>query len=106
MSDDIEDIIKERGYRYGSPDDFNEQLRLVWTGLLRRQLQPHVELSKGQCVAMMLAFKSIRCMNNVDYADSWIDAAGYATIGEMFSSTDIDRTLQLIKDHDERTKED
>jgi hypothetical protein len=106
MTDDINEIIKERGYRYGSPDDFNEQLRLVWTGLLRRQLQPNVELSKGQCVAMMLAFKSIRCMNNVEFADSWIDAAGYATIGEMFTDANIDRTLQLIKDHEERTKED
>ena len=112
MNDDIKDIIHERGLRYGSPKDFNDQLKLVWTGMLGRKLKPNESLSSGECVAMMLAFKALRCMNNENYADSWVDAAGYAHIGEMFatlSNEDINkltRTLQLIRDNEQRKQKD
>ena len=112
MSDDIKDIIHERGLRYGKPEDFNNQLKLVWTGMLGRKLKPNESLSSSECVAMMPAFKALRCMNNENYVDSWVDAAGYAHIGETFASlsnkdiTKLSRTLQLIRDNEKRKQKD
>lgn len=100
---DTKKIIQERGYYYGQPDKFFDQLSKVWGGMLQ---QP---LTASQCVAMMLAFKALRCHNNGSYIDSWVDAAGYADIGEFLNSADEkdynDLRLQLLKDDHKKQKD-
>ena len=106
MSIDTDEVISERGKHYGKPDDFFEQLRQVWGGLLMRKLRPHEALTREECVAMFLCMKGLRAFNNPNHLDSWIDAAGYADIGHALSNEKLKlkqiRTDQILKDAEER----
>ena len=106
MSIDTDKVIKERGYHYGIPADFFEQLSLVWTGLMKQKLKPGQKISKEECVAMFVCMKGLRAFNNTTHLDSWVDAAGYADIGHVLGEMKIEkdkaRLKQLLKDAEER----
>ena len=113
MSKSTEDVITERGVQNGRPEDFYEQLSDVRSGLLQRKFSKGKRLNRSECVAMMQAFKTVRCFNNINHTDSWVDAAGYAYIGELFSvmsEGEKIRLKKLIEDmdcwDDQRKKED
>ena len=76
----IEAILKERGNRYGP---FSGHAFIVQ--LLKYDMHEHPgwqRLSAAQKEALdMIAHKIGRILNgDPDYADSWIDIAGYATL--------------------------
>ena len=77
--DSITDLINEKGIDYGNPHYFFSQLAKVWSGLLDR------ELTASDCAVMMLAFKTVRLMNNGDIQDTYQDIQGYTKIVEILN---------------------
>lgn len=78
MEDVLEKILAERGANYG---DFFEQA--VISGRIKKIIfGPNVEFADDQREALeMIAHKIARIVNgNPNYADSWRDIAGYATL--------------------------
>lgn len=80
MSDEIGQILDERGSRYGafiSHAEISQHLKaVVYQGLNGR------ELAADQAEALeMICHKLGRIVNgDPNYADSWIDIAGYAKL--------------------------
>jgi hypothetical protein len=71
---EIAALLESKGQDYSEPNSFFVQLSHVWSGLLG------VEITPSQCVAMMLAFKSCRIINNPNHADTADDLVGYSLI--------------------------
>lgn len=76
----VDEILTERGKRYGN---FLEQsvISQYMTGILRNQ-EKWKDLRADQKEAIeMICHKLARIINgDPDYADSWIDIAGYAKL--------------------------
>ena len=83
---EIAQLLESKGEDYAKPDSFFVQLSHVWSGLLG------IEITPSQCVAMMLAFKSCRVINNPNHTDSADDLVGYSLI--------MTEMVQLQKDKD------
>lgn len=85
MEHNIDETLKERGLRYG---EFEDHARI--TVSLKEQMQkfrnakgiPYSRLADDQREALeMIAHKIGRILNgDPDYADSWVDIAGYAKL--------------------------
>lgn len=82
--DSIKDLINEKGIDYGDPHYFFRQLAKVWSGLLDHEVTP------SDCAVMMLAFKTVRLMNNGDIQDTYLDIQGYAKIVEILNDVEED----------------
>ena len=77
---DVDAILSERGARYGKFKDhanLAQQLKRVIFGF-----NPALRLENDQREALeMIAHKIARIVNgDPDYADSWVDIAGYAKL--------------------------
>ena len=82
MSDAIQDILTERGQRYG---DFtgHAQITMALKGVITTALEERDKtLADDQREALdMICHKIGRIINgDPDYADSWVDIAGYAQL--------------------------
>ena len=75
----VDELIHERGLRYGHPARFLRQLSKAWSGVT------DVDLSPQQCVVMMKIFKDIRMFNNTDDDDTQKDSKGYLKILEIIN---------------------
>ena len=75
----VDELIHERGLRYGHPARFFRRLSKAWSGVA------DVDLSPQQCVVMMKIFKDIRMFNNTDDDDSQKDSKGYLKILEIIN---------------------
>lgn len=77
--DDIDSILEERGSRYG---DFSGQAAIAQGIKHAMASEGWCELSWDQKEALeMIASKIARILNgDPNYADSWIDIAGYAKL--------------------------
>jgi len=78
--DKIEETLKERGSNYGA---FSENAGT--TQYIKRYFRAHIswkEMMPSQQEALdMIAHKIARILNgDPNYADSWVDIAGYATL--------------------------
>jgi len=76
---DIDKLIEEKGNDYGKPEYFFSQLAEVWSAMTGKHIRPI------ECVAMMIAFKNIRLINNPELEDTYKDLLGYSTIAENLS---------------------
>lgn len=76
----VEKTLEERGKRYGTFKD-HAAISQALTGMMRSR-QGWERLSDDQKEALeMIAHKIARILNgDSDYADSWHDIAGYATL--------------------------
>jgi hypothetical protein len=79
---EVNQILKERGSRYGAfitHAEVTQRLKVVAAEYLHRQGK---ELSFDQQEALDMIFHKIgRIINgDPDYADSWVDIAGYAKL--------------------------
>ena len=80
MAEDIAAVLNERGKRYGS---FKDHARITQAIKLSFIDSPNwLELADDQMEALqMIAHKIGRILNgDPDYADSWVDIAGYAKL--------------------------
>jgi len=73
----VDELIHERGLRYGSPDRFMTQLAEVWSSIVG------VKISPQRVAIMMLFFKLIRLWNNPSHEDTQQDIQGYLKIVEI-----------------------
>lgn len=78
----VEDVLKERGERYGSFEThaiISQSLKIVIHEAL---VEENKQLDAYQYEAIEMIFHKIaRIINgNPDYADNWVDIAGYATL--------------------------
>lgn len=78
----ITTILEERGSRYGKFADHAAVTQALKKTLLVHAARQGVELAEDQTEALeMIAHKLGRIVNgDPDYADSWVDIAGYAQL--------------------------
>lgn len=78
MSQELEEVLLDREYEYGSARYNFTAIGRMWGALLGvSDIPPHL-------VALMFdAAKSVRCMANPGKEDSWIDKQGYTHHGKM-----------------------
>lgn len=88
MSDEVDAILDERGSRYGSFMDHSTVTQLL-KNILKDRIAERIaqgdtgaELDWDQMEALeMICHKLGRIVNgDVNYADSWVDIAGYAKL--------------------------
>tara|TARA_R100000093_G_scaffold63976_1_gene34950 strand:+ start:96 stop:356 length:261 start_codon:yes stop_codon:yes gene_type:complete len=79
----VDELIHERGLRYGHPARFFRQLSKAWSGVA------DIDLTPQQCVVMMKIFKDIRMFNNTDDDDTQKDSKGYLKILEMLNDNGV-----------------
>lgn len=72
----LDKILSQKAKDYGDYEMFWAQVAQIWTAMLGKNI------STNQAVAMMIAMKSVRGFNNPDHFDSFLDAGGYAQIGQ------------------------
>ncbi len=79
---DISEILEERGSRYGEFTDHARVTVAIKTIIAGRLAERNLSLSPDKSEALdMIAHKVGRIVNgDPDYADSWRDIAGYATL--------------------------
>lgn len=97
----LTETLNERGKRYG---DFSDQAVIAQAikSTMHNACDPS-KLSPHQWEALdMIANKIGRILNgDPNYADSWIDIAGYAKlVADRLESSAIERQRQYIKDQD------
>ncbi len=79
---DINETLKDRGARYGAFEDHarvTQRLKRIVTEELRRQ-DKYVEPDQQEALDMIFHKIGRIVSGDADYADSWIDIAGYATL--------------------------
>ncbi|RCX10736.1 DUF6378 domain-containing protein [Extensimonas vulgaris] len=82
MTNDIHQILTERGDRYGSFQTHAELSQSLKTTITKAASARSLTLTPDQQEALeMILHKIARIINgDPDYADSWLDIAGYATL--------------------------
>jgi hypothetical protein len=83
MSEGLDQILVDREAQYGSAHHNFAQAGRGWGAILG------IDDIPAWKVALMLDFfKSIRCVANPAYEDSWIDKVGYTEHGRQIAMTD------------------
>jgi len=79
---DIDDVLKERGNRYGQFQDHAALSQKLKAVMMMHDADKYDKMAPDQREALeMIAHKQARILNgDPDYADSWRDIAGYATL--------------------------
>lgn len=79
MTQNITEVLTERGSRYGKFKDHAAIAQDLKAILWKHDYQ---RMRPDQCEALeMICHKIARILNgDPDYADSWVDIAGYATL--------------------------
>jgi len=79
---DIGDVLKERGSRYGQFTDHAALSQKLKAVMIAHDADKYDKMSPDQREALeMIAHKQARILNgDPNYADSWRDIAGYATL--------------------------
>jgi len=79
---DIGDVLKERGSRYGQFQDHAALSQKLKAVMMMHDADKYDKMAPDQREALeMIAHKQARILNgDPDYADSWRDIAGYATL--------------------------
>lgn len=79
---DIKEILKERGSRYGKFTDHARISRRMQEIILEHLIMNRKHMEDDQMEALtMICHKVARIVNgDPDYGDSWRDIAGYATL--------------------------
>ena len=78
----VEELIKDKGKDYGDPKYFFSQLSGIWSAMLG------IPVSPTECVALMIAFKNLRLINNPTHKDTLNDLEGYNHIAKILSELD------------------
>lgn len=65
---------------YGTPTESFTRIAALWTPILGLDVQPH---QVALCMAMV---KAARLVRSPGHADSWIDLAGYASLGSELAT--------------------
>jgi hypothetical protein len=74
-------ISKDRAETYGDARDSFECIAALWTAYLLNHRGSEVGLNTADVAAMMTLMKVSRLRFAQEYADSWVDIAGYAALG-------------------------
>lgn len=76
MQKGLTSILTERQEQYGSAEQNFNDIGIIWGALLR--IEP---IPAYQVALMMDALKTVRCFNNPEHKDSWVDKLGYTEHG-------------------------
>lgn len=68
-------VTQDRAATHGGAEDSFGMIADLWNAYLDLDLKPH------DVCALMALLKIARISGNPEHADSWIDVAGYASIG-------------------------
>lgn len=80
MQIDIQDVLKERGSRYGKFTTHAQITQEIKQIILKGPSVPLMQADQVECLEM-IAHKIGRILNgDPNYEDSWRDIAGYATL--------------------------
>lgn len=89
-------VLRDRNATYGSPEDSFQDIADRWSIFLRRRgyFGSLNVLTPADVAAMMIDLKLARLGANINKADNWIDAAGYAVCGvEVANNSKVDARI-------------
>ena len=79
MSDNVGELLEQRGNQWGDAIGTHVRIAQVWTGILDHKVEP------VQVALMMEGLKLVRASINPDDPDSFHDAQGYNRIAELIA---------------------
>ena len=79
MSDNVGELLTQRGNQWGDAIGTHVRIAQVWTGILDHKVEP------VQVALMMEGLKLVRASINPDDPDSFHDAQGYDRIAELIA---------------------
>ena len=79
MSDNVGELLEQRGNQWGDAIGTHVRIAQVWTGILDHKVEP------VQVALMMEGLKLVRASINPDDPDSFHDAQGYDRIAELIA---------------------
>lgn len=79
MSDNVEELLEQRGNQWGDAVGTHVRIAQVWSGILGH------EVSALQVALCMTGLKLVRGELNPDEIDSFNDGHGYLRIGELIA---------------------
>ena len=79
MSDNVGELLTQRGNQWGDAIGTHVRIAQVWSGILDHEVQP------VQVALMMEGLKLVRASINPDDPDSFHDAQGYDRIAELIA---------------------
>lgn len=79
MSDNVGDLLAQRGQQWGDAIGTHVRIAQVWSGILDHEVQP------VQVALMMEGLKLVRASINPSDPDNFNDAQGYSRIGELIA---------------------
>lgn len=74
-------VLRDRNVTHGEPEDNLSDIAKGWTVIVG------CDISATQVALMMVWLKTVRANENPAHWDSWIDIAGYASIGAEVSDS-------------------
>ena len=80
MSDNVEDLLAQRGQQWGDAIGTHVRIAKVWDGIANRE-----EITALKVALMMEGLKLIRADINPDDPDSFHDGQGYGRIAELIA---------------------
>ena len=79
MSDNVGELLKQRGNQWGDAIGTHVRIAQVWSGILGHEVQA------VEAALMMEGLKLVRASINPDDKDSFDDAQGYGRIAQLIA---------------------
>ena len=94
MSDNVGELLKQRGNQWGDAIDTHVRIAKVWDAIANRE-----EITALKVALMMEGLKLIRGDINPDDPDSFHDAQGYGRIAELIAGhrTSLDDKSEFVQ---------
>ena len=101
MSDNVGELLTQRGNQWGDAIGTHVRIAQVWTGILDHKVEP------VQVALMMEGLKLVRASINPDDPDSFHDAQGYDRIAELIAGhrTSLDDKSEFVQQAHTAVKE-
>jgi hypothetical protein len=75
-------VNRSRAAAYGEAYENHENIAKLWSVILKK------EISVAQVYQCMILLKVARLINTPEHEDSWVDIAGYASLGGEIDGTE------------------
>ena len=78
-------INGQRAKDYGDAYDNHTRIAVGWNQIVAGAMDSHGYITAAHVALMMDWVKTSRLIQSIDHQDSWVDKAGYTSLGSEFS---------------------
>jgi len=96
----------QRAKDYGDAFENHTRIAEGWNIIARSAYKTHFEITEQHVVLMMDWVKTARLLTTMDHDDSWVDKAGYSSLGGEFSEENrsVSQMAEFLEDLKEVVK--